>query len=256
MAARRKNGKTAADTTEKSDGDVRDLLSSDSQVNVLSNEMLQQIISVQNDKFNLVITSLQEQNANILNHVIDGFAKLAETFNKNALQTHNDTMLLINKIDSLAGACKTGIRDNTKQNSKKSDPSFQNELTERKSKFYQVYRSRALTSLYKDLIIDEANPFIPPKYRPHVNRTTPEYEKDIKRTHAIQNVLMECDLMNARCKEWERIITEIDDNVLKIINNLQESQELKDEIQARYLQNSVNDQESAKKDYDTNLDKL
>lgn len=58
-------------------------------------------------------------------------------------------------------------------------------LNDRKNIFYKTYRSQQLSGYYGTLIQTEKI-YIPPKFRPKVNISTGDYEKNIQREYAVQ----------------------------------------------------------------------
>jgi len=258
MAARKKTCKVAAEPENcNTTTDITSLFGNESKFNVLSNEMLRDIIFSQNEKYHQVISVLQEQSIGLIDRMSDGFAKLSCAINDSASQSHKDTMLLIEKMENLQLNLSTRERQvDLPSQSIHKNLFFDKELSERKDKMFQMYRSKQLVSLYKDLITDQASPFIPPKFRPHVNKSTPEYEREIKRAHAIQNVIRECEILDGRCNEWEKIVSKIDDKVRDTINNLCDNQEEKDRTHSTYVQNCSKDCEDAKRNWNVKQDRI
>ena len=69
-----------------------------------------------------------------------------------------------NNLDTLPGTTE------------KFDANVQVELQKRKTLHYQIYQAQSLSTSYQSLLNHE-NPFVPAKFRPKGNTTTPKYEE-------------------------------------------------------------------------------
>ena len=62
-----------------------------------------------------------------------------------------------------------------------------------------MFRYQELSEYYKNLI-SEDNKFAPDKFRSRINKNTPEFGKQLERDDAIDNVICEIRLLQARFK--------------------------------------------------------
>ena len=70
---------------------------------------------------------------------------------------------------------------------------------------------------------------------------------NLKRKHSIQNVLNECETLDARCKEFFKIIQNVDITVLENINALEKDEIVKKQIIESY-KNACRIEEDKSKD--------
>ena len=132
---------------------------------------------------------------------------------------------------------------------------FSKELNDRKIKFYRAFRSQKLSSYYKSLINREEK-FVPEKFRVKVNSNTPEFEINLKHKHSIQNVLNECETLDARCKEFYEIIQNVDITVLENINALKKDEIVKKQIIESYKNACRIEEDKSKDIWFINFNKL
>ena len=92
---------------------------------------------------------------------------------------------------------------------------FKDGLNERKLKFYQALRSQELSEYYNSLI-NGHDKFVPDKFCPKI-KIHPNLKKQLKRDDAIDNVVWEIIMLQARCKDFHLKVKEIDEPVLNNI---------------------------------------
>ena len=132
---------------------------------------------------------------------------------------------------------------------------FSKELNDRKIKFYQAFRSQELSSYYISLINREEK-FVPEKFRVKVNSNTPGFEMNLKHKHSIQNVLNECETLDGRCKEFYKIIQNVDITVLENINALEKDETVKKQIIESYKNACRIEEDKSKDIWFINFNKL
>ena len=100
------------------------------------------------------------------------------------------------------------------------------------------------------------NIFIPAKFRPKVNRSTPEYEKIIQREYAIQNVEREIRLLETRMNEFNQQINEIDQTVFTNIDNNSQTEEFRNQQKSKYIDDCRVAEEKSKSEWLSNFEKM
>ena len=80
--------------------------------------------------------------------------------------------------------------------------------------------SQKVNIQYYNCLISGDNKFVPDKCHPRVNKNTLEFEKQLKRDNATDNVVCEIKWLQARCKDSHLKVLQIDESVLNKIENL------------------------------------
>ena len=102
-------------------------------------------------------------------------------------------------------------------------------------------------SEYYNSLISGEQKFVPDKFRPKINKNTPEYEQQLKREDAIQNVVREIKLLHARSKDFQSKIKDIDEKVFSKIESLDKENDIKLSIKS-CCQESCENEENKSRD--------
>ena len=123
-------------------------------------------------------------------------------------------------------------------------------------KFYQAFRSQELSEYYNSLI-SAHDKFVPVKFHPKIIKNTPKFRKQLKRDHAIDNVVREIKLLEAICKKFHLKVKEIDESMLNKTENLdKDNNNTKFIIKECYQRNYENEEMNSRDIYNNKLDKL
>ena len=220
--------------------------------NFISNEVLSSIIEFNKTTHEEILQEFKNNNEKIVKCLFDGFKSITEAITKSSESTTLTSKELCSKIDKLCNSMKS---QNIDTQPKSLQDLYDKELLERRNKYYQAHRSEELLTYYKTLLAQD-DIFIPPKLRPKVNKSTPNYEIEIQNEFAIQNVQRECNLLEHRLKEMKSTISDLDKIVQSKIDDSFLSTEQKEKAREGY-QNRCNEEESKSKEiWKTNFDKL
>ena len=129
------------------------------------------------------------------------------------------------------------------------------ELNKTKLKFYQEFRSQELSEYYNRLICGD-HKFVPEEFCPKINRNTPEFQKQLKRDHSIDNVVREIKLFQGKCKYFYLKVQKIDEYLLSKIENRDKDNSTKLLIKECYQRNCQSKEMKRRGIYDNKLDKL
>ena len=167
----------------------------------------------------------------------------------------------LNKLDTLTSCIKNtnAIFNNESSETQNHDSTklFKDELNKRKLKFYQARRSQELSECRNSLISGD-DKFIPDKFCPRINKNTLECEKQLKQDDAIDNVVLEIKLLQARWKDFHLKVKEIDESMLNKFENLDKDNKkkilIKEYYQRHYQNKEIKSRDIQKSD--SKLDKL
>ena len=237
---------------------IKDILSREENINVISNQALQLLIESQNKHFEKYMKEMKTFNKEIITSLNNGFSILSESITDSADTMHGDNVALCKAINNLT---ETMSKQHAHQNLATVEKSqfgklYDKEILDRSDKFYQVFRSQELSSYYRTLVTDKENPYIPQKFRPKVNENTPDYEIKVKESHAIQNVLRECDLLDARISQFIAQIAEIDKKVMEKIDKCEQTEQMKEVLKNRYKETSKHKEQNKKQAWFRNFNKM
>ena len=235
---------------------ISDILKEDTNVNIVTSDVLVKLLETKEVFYSNVIDEFKTNSFRIVENMNMGFEKLANAItnissnhtdhNKELLQKLDVLCSSINKTNAIVGI-PTGNTEYIKV--------FKDELNERKMKFYQAFRSQELSEYYNSLKSGEQK-FVQDKFRPKINKNTPEYEKQLKREDAIQNVVREIKLLHARSKDFQSKIKDIDEKVFNKIESLDKENDIKLSIKSCYQESCENEENKSRDLWIKSLEKL
>ena len=88
------------------------------------------------------------------------------------------------------------------------------------------FRSEKLLECYNSPISGD-DKFVPDKFHPKINKTTPKFKKQLKQDDAIDNAVCEIQLLQATCKDFHLKIKETYKSVLNKIKELDKDNNIK-----------------------------
>lgn len=248
-------------TTSKNEN-IDDMMDDKSPLTNAAFNNLMRMLLTENEQFHKdLITQMHHNNKELIDSLNNGFTQLTTAINFKSDEDKALNKQLLSKLDNLTNAIKDSSTSYVPNNKEipVSTPTLpkpdEKQLKTRNDKFYQAFRSQEISNYYSSLISQE-EPFIPPTFRPKLGKNTPEYEKDIKRNHAVDNVKREIDLLNARVTQFKQIIEEIDNKYLNQVETSNLDNENKVKITSEYKKRIENDEEQTRKEWLKNFHKL
>ena len=161
--------------------------------NVVSNELLVSIIDHNKNFTAELIQEFKQQHEALIKCFTTGLKSISESITASIKSSAEDSKELHSKLDLVIEAIENQQISNNSTNTENSKV-YEKELMDRRDKYYQKHRSEGLKDYYNELVSNE-NIFIPRKFRPKVNKSTPDYEKNIQKDFAIENLQRECRIL-------------------------------------------------------------
>lgn len=237
---------------------ISDMLNEDTNINIICSDVLVKLLDSKEDFYSNFIEEFKTSNDKILENINKGFAKVTQAISNINTNYVNNNGVLLQKMDALCNTIKsTNTLVSTESRNENSDQTnvFKNELNERKITFYKGFRSQQLSEYYNTLISGEQK-FVPDKFRPRVNKNTPEFELKLKKDDAIENMVREIKLLHARSKDFQSKLKDIDEKVINKIYNLGHDNDVKLTIKNLYQENCQNEENKSKAIWNKNFEKL
>ena len=182
----------AATVTRKSIADFKELLQNEDFC-IIPNELIKRILDGNNDRQDLLVESHQG--------MVQALERIAVAMETTAQSTQVLTQSLLAKVDVLISKVGTINTITSRDSQETSDNKLQKTVIKIVEKEAKVVRATELSQYYNELLSRDV-PYAPHKFRTLVNRSTPEYEKNIYNDDTIHKVSREVKLMEERIKNW------------------------------------------------------
>ena len=89
-----------------------------------------------------------------------------------------------------------------------------------------------------------------------MNKSTPDYEKNIQKDFAIENLQRECRILEARIQEYNSFIESIDNQVITKINSMETTKRHKDKLKSKYQTAITEEENKSKEIWKTKFEKI
>ena len=206
----------------------------------------------------------------------DGLNKIAnamDTFNTENHQFHHE---LLEMIDNLTEAIKDQnyqrpapnntetpfhrnniLQERTQDEKldKQLDVKIKPILQQRLNLHFKAFRAQNVSQYY-DSLLKEEKPFVPPKFRIKVDRSTMEGTLKYRQEQAIENTIREIQIMESEFKTWNDKIENLDKEIKNIINQHIDNQESRDRQMKLYKERVERDIAKQNEDWLKNFSKL